>query len=117
VQLYAVPPAGSPDDHPGAFHRALFLFVAPTAREIGGPGGVRVFRCQLPRYNHFYATEPSDELLPRPLADVDASASLERDPWQVLEHERNCKSNPSGGLPQFREWVIEVRPDGSSSEV
>lgn len=118
VQLYAVPPAGSPDDHPGAFHRSLFVFVAPTARDIGTAGGVRVFRCQLPRHNDFYAPEPSDNLLPHPLPDADACASLERDPWQVVEHERNCKPAAlTEGVPQFREWTIEVQQDGSTSDV
>jgi hypothetical protein len=118
MQLYAVPPAGSPDDHPGAFHRSLFVFVATTALGIGAAGGVRVFRCQLPHHNAFYAPEPSDDLLPRPLPDADVCVSLERDPWRVVEHERNCKpAATSDGVLQFREWTIEVQQDGSTSEV
>jgi hypothetical protein len=119
VQIYAVPPAGTPEDHAGAFHRSLFVFVSPSGRAICLPGGVRVLRCQLPRTNPFYDEKPADELLPPELPPADRQRSLERDAWRVLQHERDLKGTmpAASGPPMLREWAIEVEPEHGSSEV
>lgn len=117
VQLYAVPPVGAPDEHNGAFHRSLFLFVSPSARCISRPGGVKILRCQLPRINEFYASEPSDDVLPPRLPPDQEQVSLQRDAWHVIQAERDLKGGgaASASPPLLKEWLLVVERDGDSS--
>jgi hypothetical protein len=119
LQLYAAPPADSPEDHPGAFHRSIFVFVSPSAIGVAQPGGVRVFRGQLPRDNPFYGSVPSDEPLPPQLPPADQQLSLERDAWAVVHHERNPKDGHqvNKSPPLFREWAMVVEPEEGSWRV
>lgn len=55
------------DDKPGAYLRALHVFVCTSCQ----PNAVRVFRAQLPRENAFYSPEYPDEDAVRALAAND----------------------------------------------
>ena len=59
VQLYC------PGDEEEAFHRTMYVFVCPKNHTISNNnnncGGVKVFRCQLPRKNPFYPYDCSNE--------------------------------------------------------
>lgn len=113
LQLYAAPQAGSPEDHDGAFHRSLFLFVSPSAKCIAEPGAVKVLRCQLPRANDYYAFDPSDDVLPLRLPPDQEQTSLERDAWRVVEAERDLKrgGEASAAPPLLKEWMLAVEPN------
>ncbi|GAB4823697.1 hypothetical protein N2152v2_010743 [Parachlorella kessleri] len=78
------------DANPAAFHRAVFVFVSPQGDKLSEPGAVRAYRCQLPRHNPFYPSEPptAADVRPPPLSDSDMAAALARDPWRVAEHEQ-----------------------------
>jgi len=54
LQIYC--PLDEPEE---AFHRALYVFVCQKFR-CQGPGCVKALRCQLPRQNLFYASDPRD---------------------------------------------------------
>lgn len=82
-QVYAAPQAGARDDHPGAFHRAIFVFMSPDGNRLHEAGAVRAFRCQLPRINQYYSTEPSNEHLPPELP----KELLHLDPWRTTGNE------------------------------
>ncbi|EFJ44292.1 programmed cell death protein 2, C terminal [Volvox carteri f. nagariensis] len=86
LQIYA-PVDANPVE---GFHRSLFLFISPEGSRLREPGAVRLFRCQLPRHNPYYPSEPptvKDKYPPR-LRPSDADASRERDPWRSLDAER-----------------------------
>ncbi|KAG2440099.1 hypothetical protein HXX76_004213 [Chlamydomonas incerta] len=95
LQVYA-PVDANPED---GFHRALFLFISPEGSRLNEPGAVRLFRCQLPRHNAFYASEPprDKDKFPNPLSSSDADASRERDPWRAVDAERPASATSSGG--------------------
>ncbi|CAM6096376.1 unnamed protein product [Calypogeia fissa] len=77
LQVYA----SSPEDEDYAFHRILFVFICPSLaclqqdelqqRKKGKRlRSVKVFRCQLPRDNPFYSSNPLDpEVIEPPLSD------------------------------------------------
>lgn len=89
LQVYAPLDEDEGQDGDHAFHRALFMFVTPQGDNIHKPGTVRVFRCQLPRKNDYYAYEPpgEEDETPQSLPDELKTQSLSRDPWRVLEAE------------------------------
>lgn len=80
LQINACPSEGAPDDHPGAFHRSILLFLSPDGSKLHEPGAVRAFRCQLPLENRFYATEPSMDENPPEVEYADAELAP-YDPW------------------------------------
>ena len=57
MQLYAA----TGTDDPLSFHRSISLFISPQGTLLSRPGAVRAFRCQLPRVNPYYPSEPPDE--------------------------------------------------------
>ena len=128
TQVYAAPPEGSDEDHAGAFHRSLFIFLSPDGSRLAEPGGVIALRCQLPRLNAYYSPNPAPEeqLLPPSLQMTAARAAAEADPWGVADAERDLKSacGPAGAPPLFPELEIcvererdaQVRPKGMISK-
>ncbi|GLI59478.1 hypothetical protein VaNZ11_001361 [Volvox africanus] len=86
LQVYA-PVDANPVE---GFHRCLFLFISPEGSRLGEPGAVRLFRCQLPRHNPYYSSEPpsNKDKYPQLLKPSDADASRERDPWRSVDAER-----------------------------
>lgn len=102
-QVYAAPQAGAPDDHPGAFHRTIFIFISPHGDRLHAPGAVRAFRCQLPRVNQYYRPEPSSEQMPPALPAEAASVAALRDPWNADLAELQELSLPESwtGPPQL----------------
>ena len=56
-QIYA------PVDKETCFHRTLYIFLClnPSCHSKPTPGCFKVFRCQLPRNNKYYSSEPPDE--------------------------------------------------------
>eukprot|EP00301_Raphidiophrys_heterophryoidea_P010020 c15049_g1_i1.p1 GENE.c15049_g1_i1~~c15049_g1_i1.p1 ORF type:complete len:452 (+),score=107.56 c15049_g1_i1:44-1357(+) len=45
-------------DHDNAFHRMLYIFCCANGSCHSQPGSIRVLRCQLPRVNPFYSSDP-----------------------------------------------------------
>ena len=88
MQIYAALPPDTDEDHPGAFHRAIFVFVSPTASGLTRPGGVRVLRCQLPRDNAYYDSKPSSARAPPACSPEAHEFSAQRDAWKVLDSEQ-----------------------------
>lgn len=125
VQIYAAPPADTHEDHPGAFHRALFVFVSPTASGLKQPGGARVLRSQLPRCNPYYASEPSSEAAPPRCSDAVVKVSAQRDAWQVLRQEQTygtsalqpCASGTLVEPPLLKELALAVEAAVDTSQV
>ncbi|KAG2454853.1 hypothetical protein HYH02_000685 [Chlamydomonas schloesseri] len=95
LQVYA-PVDANPEE---GFHRALFLFISPEGSRLKEPGAVRLFRCQIPRHNAFYSSDPprDKDKYPNPLPASDADASRERDPWRAVDAERPASATSSGG--------------------
>ncbi|PNW84571.1 hypothetical protein CHLRE_03g149500v5 [Chlamydomonas reinhardtii] len=95
LQVYA-PVDANPDE---GFHRALFLFISPEGSRLKEPGAVRLFRCQMPRRNAFYSSDPprDKDKFPNPLSASDADASRARDPWRSVDAERPASATSSGG--------------------
>jgi pre-rRNA-processing protein TSR4 len=94
LQVYAPPPEEV--ENVEAFHRTMFLFVSSEGGKLTQPGTVRALRCQLPRYNPFYASEApsSSDHFPPSLLDA-AQCAPGRDPWQVLETEEKLRAQSS----------------------
>lgn len=78
-----------------------------------------VLRCQLPRANAFYASEPSDQMLPPELPTAQQQLSLEQDVWRVLEAERCVKeaAAPGGTPPLLQQWLLAVEPEDYGAQV
>ncbi|GIL77234.1 hypothetical protein Vretimale_3090 [Volvox reticuliferus] len=97
LQIYA-PVDANPVE---GFHRCLFLFISPEGSRLREPGAVRLFRCQLPRYNPYYSSEPpsNKDKYPQPLKPCDTDASRERDPWRSVDAERPLAAVSISGSP------------------
>ena len=77
MQLYAA--VGT--DDPLSFHRSISLFISPQGTLLSRPGAVRAFRCQLPRVNPYYPSEPPDEgAQPRLLTSREENVAKRRNP-------------------------------------
>jgi len=77
MQLYA---AVDTDD-PLNFHRSILLFISPHGTLLNRPGAVRAFRCQLPRVNPYYPSEPPDkDAQPRMLTSREEHIAKRRNP-------------------------------------
>ena len=91
-------------DH--AFHRAIFVFTTPAVQQVHRRGAVRAFRCQLPRDNAFYPSDPApDGAPPSALPDDLAALAASRDRWGVCSNglqlnafNPNARQTPSGEM-------------------
>lgn len=60
---------------------------------------------------------PPDALLPRALPAAQVTASIEKDPWRVVEKERDLKGRGGGESPQvlvYPEWELVVEPEADT---
>eukprot|EP00892_Ulva_mutabilis_P006717 jgi/Ulvmu1/4417/UM002_0142.1 len=118
LQVYAAPQASAPDDHAGAFHRTIFVFVSPRGDRLDAPGAVRAFRCQLPRVNQYYRPEPSNEEAPPALAEEVASVSALRDPWHkpVVDPQVSCSLCVAPRLFKELELIVDAEDEECTDE-
>ncbi|CAG9460289.1 unnamed protein product [Pedinophyceae sp. YPF-701] len=105
------------DDVDAAFHRTVSLFVTRDGSRAAERGAVRAFRCQLPRSNPFYSSEPPGEsdLTPPPLP---AGTAAPDDRWAVAQAEtdiaagRTCTAgDPETLLRMLPESELVVEPE------
>jgi hypothetical protein len=116
-QVYAAPAEGAPDDHPGAFHRALYVFVAQEGSRLHEAGAVVALRCQLPRSNQFYDSAPSKDARPKPLTHEQLLAVAELDPWRSAEHEQGNAGVSTPGIQLFCEQAMIIDAASPASGV
>ncbi|KAK9837820.1 hypothetical protein WJX74_005778 [Apatococcus lobatus] len=99
-----------------AFHRAIFLFISPQGNKLGEPGAVRAFRCQLPRANAFYSSNPPSQ---QDTAPPPVCTNSGEDPWKVRDFEEARATNVtspgcSPGIHLFLEAELLVEPEDVS---
>ena len=105
-------------DH--AFHRAIFVFTTPAVQQVHRRGAVRAFRCQLPRDNAFYPSDPApDGAPPSALPDDLAALAASRDRWGVVARERGAQGGDAATLLRAfpeRELVVEPESEAAAKE-
>eukprot|EP00873_Tetraselmis_striata_P006902 jgi/Tetstr1/427166/TSEL_017354.t1 len=103
-----------------AFHRTLFVFTTPEGDSVHKPGAVRVLRCQLPRENSFYASEPAEpgDLAPPSLPVEEMARLQKRDRWRSAEAEVAVAVGDAPaeleGVPMWPEREIVVEPEADA---
>ncbi|KAK9794945.1 hypothetical protein WJX73_007647 [Symbiochloris irregularis] len=101
------------DAPPSAFHRFIFVFISAAGNKLSQPGAVKAFRCQLPRHNPFYSSDPDPAELPKQVQQPPKS-----DPWNVAEAEAALREgqSPPGlqGMHLYPEYELVVEPEEAS---
>ena len=125
LQLYAA----RESDGPHAFPRSLYLFISPRGAELTARGAVRALRCQLPRVNPFYPSEPPEEGdAPRQLLpEEDRIARLRSPIWAAAQDRADDRSAGDADEASvaavcaapaaYREWELVVEPEPEGADV
>lgn len=114
LQVYA-PPL---EDTEAAFHRTIFVFIPSKGSELESQGAVKALRCQLPRSNPYYSSDPQakQQRFPSP------QHVSRNDPWEVAAYEAALRAGHSAtshpcGVQLFKEMELFVEPEDQSDTV